>query len=52
MDMPEIPLPGEPRGTPEQQLRQMYVYLYQLAEQLNNMFALVTNKRGDDDNAN
>lgn len=32
---PEVPMPERPRGTPEQQINQLYTYLWRLAETLN-----------------
>lgn len=46
----EIERPQAPSGTPEQQVRQIYRYLYTLAEQLENVINNMAKAREEDNN--
>lgn len=42
--MKSIPYPPKPKGSEQQQIEQLYKYLYMLAEQLNNELINLTPK--------
>lgn len=43
----EIPKPERPKGTEEERWRQIYKYLYELSEQLENIINNMTKERGE-----
>lgn len=46
---PEVRMPERPRGTPEEQIRTLYRYAWELAETINNIIGLLNREEDEDD---